>query len=112
MTQYEDLHEIFRQRGAHDVHFPPGWTSIIEKLHSGLSALDPGYRVSQVKVKFDSLRVYLVRYPEGASELIREAEAEAFATCENCGAPGVRRKGWFVFCEEHADGRAPLEVSR
>lgn len=112
MTQYDDLYEIFLQRGAHHVYFPPGWTSIIEKLHNGLSALDPSYQVSQIKVKFDSLRVYLVQYPEGASELIREAETKAFATCENCGAPGVRRKGWFVFCDAHADGREPLKVSR
>lgn len=111
MTEYDEQFEIFRQRGAHHVHFPEGWTSIMEKLHNGLHALDPDYRVSQVKVKFDSLRVYLVRYPEGASELIREAESQAFATCEKCGGIGVRRKGWFVLCDEHSEGRAPLAVA-
>lgn len=110
MAEYDELFEIFLQRGAHDVHFPEGWTSIMEKLHAGLQALDPDYRVSQVKVKFDSLRVYLPHYPDGATELIRAAESEAYRTCERCGDAGVRRKGWFILCDEHAEGREPLAV--
>lgn len=107
MSQHEELVTIFRQRGAHDVDFPVGWDVILENLHNGLFALDPHYRVSQIKVKFGGLRVYLVKYPEFADKLIRQAERKCAQVCEACGGPGVARVGFWTSCDEHSEGRAP-----
>lgn len=109
MTLHEELTKIFRQRGAYDVGFPDGWAPLLNKLHNGLSALDPDYRLSQVKVKFGGLRFYPSSLMTGEMYgYIRRAEAEAGQTCETCGGPGVARKGFWTLCDEHAEGRKPV----
>lgn len=110
MTQHDELVTIFKQRGAHDVDFPEGWTAILEDLHNGLFALDPDYRVSQIKVKFGGLRVYLARHVDHAHDLIRLAEQQCAVSCETCGGPGIKRVGYWTHCDEHSEGRAAWQA--
>jgi len=82
-----------------------GWGSLIAELEVKLKALSPDYTVSQVKEKFGGLRYYAhpgEADPETSErfyDLIREAEAKSYKTCECCGQPGrlARRGGggWY-----------------
>lgn len=109
MLLRDQLIKIFCQRGAHGVDFPDGWAPLLNKLHNGLFALDPDYRVSQVKVKFGGLRFYPGSAMGSESyDLIRAAKQEAERTCEECAGPGVARKGMFTFCDAHAGGREAI----
>ncbi|MEV5890252.1 hypothetical protein [Nonomuraea fuscirosea] len=85
-----------------------GWHPLLQRLHSDLLAVDPGYRVTQVKEKYGELRVSLLtglmrslaspdgreldRHEEATlSQLVHAAEQESARTCEYCGAPGRSR---------------------
>lgn len=82
-----------------------GWASLIAELEAKLKALSPDYTVSQVKEKFGGLRYYAnpgevdPETSERFYDLIREAEAKSYETCERCGRPGqlARRGGggWY-----------------
>lgn len=51
----------------------------------------------QVKEKFGGLRFYMNLQSERWADWIREAEVEAFKTCERCGAPGAMHiRGGFL----------------
>jgi hypothetical protein len=71
-----------------------GWFELIVDLDAALSALDPDYRVEQVKEKFGTLRYYCTPSSEDADvwcrfdDLVRVAEDRSAETCERCGRPG------------------------
>jgi hypothetical protein len=72
----------------------PGWVPILDRLAGDLMKLGWTGGLQQVKEKFGGLRFY-IRYDgipedrhEAARQCIREAEAESYTTCEDCGAPG------------------------
>lgn len=85
-----------------------GWAPLLRDLHEKLSKLDPGYRVSQVKEKFGSLRVYAVGGSNMVNsdlfqQMINEAERQSETVCENCGAPGeiLPTPGWYLcLCDD------------
>lgn len=92
-----------------------GWWSLLEKIHSQVSEVDPGYVVLQFKEKFGGLRVYL--YPSDdisdekrnqINELVDKIEAESYTVCEECGSPGeVRRSGWIsTLCDPCEEARS------
>lgn len=72
-----------------------GWHPILEALHTDLAAIDPNYKVIQVKEKFGGLRVYLdwlnTEYTATIGQIINVAEALALGTCEDCGGVGSLR---------------------
>jgi hypothetical protein len=76
-----------------------GWRPILERLHDRLLAIDPDYRLHQVKEKLGVLRIYAVAdaYPARPHVLdqieaaIAEAVRESALTCERCGQPGRLR---------------------
>lgn len=80
--------------------FPPhiacddGWIPLISDLYEKLLAIDPDFRIAQIKEKFGGLRFYAS--PSLSSEnqdefyaAIREAEVLSLRTCELTGKPGV-----------------------
>lgn len=72
----------------------PGWHKLIYDLHQEILAIDPDYRVLQVKEKFGGLRYYVdtARHGRGRQLIeiaIGRAEAASFRICENTGGPGV-----------------------
>ena len=78
-----------------------GWEPLIRRLSEKLERLilaEPD-RVhcyaDQVKEKFGGLRFYMSCSTDEMEAAIDEAEAEAWRTCEECGAPGkTRGTGW------------------
>lgn len=98
-----------------------GWGGILERLWAVKPACAS---VTQVKEKFGGLRVYHSGIAAGPKwtdeedaayrafeEAVDQAEGESYKTCEECGAPGVpRRGGWIkTLCETHASGRPPYK---
>ena len=84
----------------------PGWYPILARLEGRLQAIDPDYRVHQIKEKFGTLRFYWASRNLDAGEVaVADAEAESERTCERCGNPGRLRKrnGWFrTVCDDCA----------
>lgn len=93
----------------------PGWAGIIERLVADLFVLGWNGEVLQAKEKFGGLRFYITTLPtwsappnENALKTrINEAADESYKTCEECGVPGLPRRGGWVktLCDEHAKGR-------
>jgi hypothetical protein len=100
-----------------------GWHPILERLFialdadvksletDGLVEADNPPRIVEVKEKLGGLRVYM-RGPISLlmRDRIKQAEAEAAATCETCGAPGELRDyaGYFATrCPKHGPRGRP-----
>jgi hypothetical protein len=79
-----------------------GWGPLIRGLDANLRALDPDYRIGQIKEKFGGLRYYVDSFSgdtELADKLVRAAEDVSFKICEDCGGPGDRsstNKGFWI----------------
>ncbi|MFO8127162.1 hypothetical protein [Yoonia sp.] len=81
----------------------PGWYPLLDRLFGDIDAICreddlTGIKVSQVKQKLGGLRVYVQGGNDRVNDRIRQAEAEAAATCEGCGgsSPGIRSIGGYV----------------
>jgi hypothetical protein len=72
-------------------HVGPGWHQILTQLHEDIMAIDPGYKVLQIKEKFGGGRFYLQSEHLDVAPLVRAAEDESRRTCEGCGEPGFIR---------------------
>lgn len=87
-----------------------GWRKLLERVCEKIEAEvanlpereRPSYRVSQIKQKLGSLRLYMSRETDAITKAIRVAEDESLATCETCGDAGSLGK---------KPGRFPVEVS-
>lgn len=72
-----------------------GWFPIVERALDGLAAHGE-VRLAQVKEKFGGLRIYIdsPEWSDEVAKIVDDAEAEAWKTCEDCGATeGVETKG-------------------
>ena len=93
-----------------------GWYPILESLCANIqSHIDwrnknhekhpvvPQVVVEQIKEKFGGLRFYYQGGDDNVHGMVRMAEAWADHSCEECGAPGVRRGGGWVrtLCDHH-----------
>lgn len=88
-----------------------GWYPLIVQLDADISALDPNYRIYQVKEKFGGLRYYIEPSVDLSDEdrdavftLVSNAEAESYKTCESCGCscsgPKANQFGWILtYCD-------------
>lgn len=93
----------------------PGWFDLITRLDKQLAQLSPGYVLEQCKTKYGTLRYYA--RPEDAedvdtqfafNDVIRAAEDESVAICEECGETGrqVGIHGWiWTLCDAHTQRR-------
>ena len=93
-----------------------GWQAIVRALLEDIARLIggpdryPGLRVTTVKQKHGTLRVYLLATPREHSRAIdaaiARAEAKSTCTCETCGKPGRLRQSrggwWHTACRRHA----------
>lgn len=125
MPKYAHIVARIPKGWGHWIEVGDGWSDIIIKLDADLAKIDPDYKLNQCKEKFGGLRYYAEHDIEacGATDLegvhvwrecpfeqvIREAEALSYQTCEVCGEPGLPRLGQWVktLCDEHAEGAEP-----
>jgi hypothetical protein len=70
-----------------------GWYAIITTLNIHLAAIDPNYKINQIKEKFGQLCFYASTETESLlfDKLIEAAEMLASSTCEKCSRPGALR---------------------
>lgn len=82
----------------------PGRATLLDQLHDGLLALDPGYRIERFGKSFGGLYLTVAdRFKEGESggefadrgtALTDSAETASERTCETCGGTGrIRLRG-------------------
>lgn len=70
-----------------------GWWPLIVKMHQEMAAIDPDYRIYQIKEKFGGLRFYFA--PSGPLfspqmlDIANYYERRSYSTCETTGNPGV-----------------------
>lgn len=80
-----------------------GWYELVLSCHQEILAVDPHYKLLQIKEKFGGLRYYvepseLCYEPRRIGEIILKYEDIASRTCEATGGPGVLMKsigGWY-----------------
>jgi hypothetical protein len=68
-----------------------GWWPLIEKVAAAIDSFNATHpespvEVSQIKQKFGGLRIYHYNAPEDLRQLIDEAVAASWHTCEKCGS--------------------------
>lgn len=86
-----------------------GWVPLVEETDRLLRAIDPDYKIIQVKEKFGGLRFYYSSALDGPlmRGIVRHAEQASVRTCEKCSQPGRERispTGWCVtLCDEHCE---------
>jgi hypothetical protein len=95
----------------------PGWWPIVESLCADIqhhlnwknreSQVVPPVVVEQIKEKFGGLRFYYQGGDDTITGMVRMAESWAGHSCEECGAPGVRRSGGWIrtLCDHHEEQR-------
>jgi len=73
-----------------------GWYQIVVDCDKELTAIDPNYRIFQIKEKFGGLRYYFQPSQsdtlEAMNEVVSKYEEMASRTCEATGMPGVLMK--------------------
>jgi hypothetical protein len=76
-----------------------GWHQIVIDCDKELTAIDPNYKIFQVKQKFGGLRYYMTPSNNTTSEqrdkmheVIAKYEKVASCTCEATGKPGILMK--------------------
>lgn len=91
-----------------------GWAHIVRKAaivieneikKATKEEIEEGFgQTLQVKEKFGLLRWYVCNANDAIYKAIDDAEDESEKTCEECGAPGVLRKGsWLkTLCDGHS----------
>lgn len=85
-----------------------GWLGILaelfDKIDKALSKDErKNFKVSQIKEKFGTLRVYCYGSSDKIEKLIEKAEQKSAITCERCGKTGAtqNRSGWIsTLCEK------------
>jgi len=80
-----------------------GWADIVRRLVVDLYALGWNGELHQLKEKLGGLRFYTGNTNEAMNRRIKQAESEAWKTCQNCGEPGkVRHLPWIqTLCVDH-----------
>jgi hypothetical protein len=95
-----------------------GWRELVEtavgRIADAIAAAPDSLRVTQIKEKFASIRIYWWPGPgftdamrDRVEEAVDLAEARSACTCEQCGAEGrlFKHGGWYLTaCDEHAKG--------
>lgn len=95
-----------------------GWQTLIDNCHAELSALDPKYKILQIKEKFGGLRYYFqlsndsLNIQQRADDIVAKYEVKSWKTCAVCGDEGALRDTTWrrVLCDTHSDG-APLIIT-
>ena len=92
----------FFQSPNFNIECAKGWNDILENMFKEFIKENIKLRISQIKEKYGSLRVY-IEFPGSmedyskAEKIIHKAESDSFKTCELCGkeAKVQNIKGWY-----------------
>ena len=97
-----DLRHKFAPGWLEVVSISEGWYRLVADCDAELTAVDPAYKINQIKEKFGGLRYYIEpSSPELADQLdaiVHKYEELSLRTCEVTGDSGVLMKsrgGWY-----------------
>ena len=82
-----------------------GWYELIFQCDKELSAIDPDYKIHQIKKKFGSLRYYFEASDASKSDsmnnVVREYELKSLRVCEMTGRAGalMKKDGYYKTLE-------------
>lgn len=83
-----------------------GWADLMIAASGWIAEIGPpaGFRSSQIKEKYATLRWYVDGPDDGIEDILEAAELLSGHICEKCGRPGrLREGGYFTTrCDEHA----------
>jgi hypothetical protein len=93
--EHPDWDLLVEQGSRADISCGPGWDELVMMTHHSLRALDPDYKILQIKEKFGGLRYYF--HP--SDEVEQDVKDRMWAIealvgrlseciCEECGGPG------------------------
>jgi len=90
-----------------DMEIDHGWADLMIAAAGWIAEIGPpaGFKSSQIKGKYATLRWYFDGPDDGIADIMEAAEILSGHICEKCGAPGeLRTKGtWMMLrCDEHA----------
>jgi hypothetical protein len=111
-----EIHGQIRRPGWPEVG--DGWQDLVqravERIDAAVTAAPDSLRITQIKEKFATIRIYWFSGPgftnamdAAVEEAIELAEARSACTCEQCGEPGrlFKSGGWFLTaCDTHGKG--------
>ena len=98
-----------------------GWWPMIEKVASAIDSFNTSHpespvEVSHIKQKFGGLRITHHNAPENIRQMILEAEAASWHTCEKCGSTTdvtTNLEGYrLTLCPECRKEIRPREISK
>lgn len=112
----DELDKRFGWMGEHGLYFEclGGWRFILkdffERVEATLATPEEreGFRISQVKEKWGSLRIHCTLVDDRIDRLVAAAESASEVTCDVCGGRGrsTGKCGWIsTRCEKHTDWR-------
>jgi hypothetical protein len=97
----------FLQRGEDDrtpyymfgIECSDGWFDLLYKTFEGIEKIleqDSNFRITQIKEKWGSIRIYTNFTNDPIDSLINKAELESEKICEDCGKKGkiINYNGW------------------
>lgn len=100
----ESLRKKFAEGSSNYIEVDEGWYRIILNCDAELTAIDPDYRILQIKEKFGVLRYYFSPSENcdkltfmKMKDVVHRYEDESRRTCEATGKPGVMMRsvgGW------------------
>lgn len=109
---FQNILDRFADNIPAEIECGYGWAELIKQCDEALFALDPNYTIAQIKEKFGGLRFYFnptdMKQYSKLSAVVMAIEEKSLETCEECGAPGYRRR-WrdngymYTSCDEHED---------
>lgn len=86
------------------IEIDEGWYQLVLDCDTELTAIDPNYKIYQIKEKFGGLRYYMspcnettLQQRDAMYDVIRKYEEAALRTCEATGKPGSlmrSSRGW------------------
>jgi len=112
-----EIHGQIRRPGSPEVG-GDGWQDLVqravERIAAAVSAAPDSLRITQIKEKFATIRIYWWAGPgftdamrDAVNEIVDLAEARSACTCQQCGEPGrlFKHGGWYkTACDVHGKG--------
>ena len=90
MNEYQSLASyVFENGPGWRIDCGPGWKTIVFDCHNELLAIDPDYKILQIKQKFNGLRYYFASDSDRKQEMLaitQKYETLSFSIDEQTGA--------------------------
>ena len=83
---------------------PPGWVNLAREMIYKIEAIDPSFKIYDMKEKYGYIDVYGYPYNDDIDDIIHKYSYLSSCTCFQCGKPATKYSTGYVlpFCEKCA----------